>query len=288
MDRFGRLGLTEATDVFDDLLRSWWDTAERLSWRAQEVANMQVAYPSFDPIIRRRHTDWRRVAGWNGPETARERLEREHCGELILAWRGPITPFPCDMSLTEVQAIIADLDEDRPVRLMADGVLAHYGSCGGTHQPRPEFRLVRPLHGTFNIEIAYRRPPGCPIARSRWPRIDQNHPLGPPPHVFTEIDVLCVLFPADGAWVSDVHGVRDYANYTAIWLAKHLAWEEARERGIGVQEAWPGTAASHDPFQLPRLLGPCDPCRCGSPKNYGECCAAYDEMLRKRTPRRRA
>jgi hypothetical protein len=130
------------------------------------------------------------------------------------------------------------------------------------------------------VEITYRRPPGCPIARSLSPRIDALHPLGPPPHLFNDIDALCVLFAADGYWVSGTHGARQYANFTSIWLAKHLAWVEARERGVEHDDAWPGSVAGHDPFDLQLMLSPGDSCRCGSGKPYGACCAANDEKAR--------
>jgi hypothetical protein len=250
---------------------------------------MAVAYPSFRPVVRRRHRDFATLIasvgarggngeGMAGPETERERVEREQCGALVLTWRGVITPFPAGMPLEETQAIVADLDEDRQVRVMADGVLAHYERCGGKHQPRPEFRLGCVLHESFTIEIAYRRPPGCPIARSIYPRIDRHHPSGPPPHLLNTIDALCVLFHSDCAWMWGVHGARHYANYTAIWLTKHLAWVEARERGVGIEEAWPGSVVVHDPSELRRLLRPGDLCRCGSGKNYGDCCAEGDAI----------
>ncbi len=211
-------------------------------------------------------------------EVERERVEREQCGELVLAWRGVIVPFPVGMSLKEIQAIISDLDEDRPVRVMADGGLAHYEACGGTHRPRPGLRLHRVLDGAFTIEIVYRKAPGCPIARSLSPRIDRHHPSGPPPHLLNTIDALCVVFPADGAWVWGVHGARHYANYVAIWLAKHLAWIEARERGIGIEAAWPGSAVGHESDEVARLLGPGDLCRCGSGKLYRACCRPSDHL----------
>jgi hypothetical protein len=180
------------------------------------------------------------------------------------------------MSLEEIQAIISDLDEDRQVRVMAEGGLAHYDACGGTHRPRPALRLHRVLRGSFTIEVAYRKAPGCPIARSLSPRIDRHHPSGPPPHLLNTIDALCVVFPADGAWVWGIHGARHYANYVAIWLAKHLAWIDARERGISLESAWPGSAVGHEPHELDRLLGPDDICRCGSGKVYKGCCRPSD------------
>jgi len=268
--------------MFENLPRCWWAAAELTPWLAWEAEDMAIGYPSFRSIVRRRHQDFRRMLGASGPETGREQVEREHCGEFVRTWLGSITPFPADMPLADVQAIVADLAEDRPVRVMADGALAHDEHCGGTHQPAREFRLARPLYGVFTVEIAYRRPPGCPIARSISPRIDRHHPLGPPPHLLNSIDAFCVLFPTDRCWVSGLHGARQYANFTAIWLAKHLAWEEARERGVGLEEAWPGTVASHDPFELLRLIDASDPCRCGSGKQYGACCAAGDKEARKK------
>jgi hypothetical protein len=212
---------------------------------------MGSAYPSFVAAVRRRHRDPGRIIvavtqgmkpQWDRDhESGRERVEREQCGEFVMAWRGTISPFHHGTGLDETQAIVTDLDEDRRVRVMADGTLAHYEHCGGTHVPRPELRLGRYLVGSFQIEIAYRRPPGCPIARSLRPRIDRHHPNGAPPHLLNDIDALCVLFPADGAWTWPSHGAREYANYTAIWLGKHLAWVEARERGVGIDEAWPGS-----------------------------------------------
>jgi hypothetical protein len=251
---------------------------------------MRAGYPGFRPVVRRRHRELGRVVtepGVDGShassqwEVERERVEREQCGELVLAWRGVIVPFPVGMSLKEIQAIISDLDEDRPVRVMADGGLAHYEACGGTHRPRPGLRLHRVLDGAFTIEIVYRKAPGCPIARSLSPRIDRHHPSGPPPHLLNTIDALCVVFPADGAWVWGVHGARHYANYVAIWLAKHLAWIEARERGIGIEAAWSGSAVGHESDEVARLLGPGDLCRCGSRKLYRACCRPSDHAPEK-------
>jgi len=289
VDRFARLAPTAAGSLVD-LPPCWWATAELRPWWEREVANMAMGYPSFISVVRRRHRDLGRiiaaVASVSGhdelrqDESERERIEREECGEFVLAWRGTITPFPIGTPFEELQAIVTDLDEDRPVRVMADGVIGHYTGCGGSHTPRPELRLGRTLHGGFQIEMAYRRPPGCPIARSIWPRINKDHPRGPPPHLLNNIDALCVLFPADGNWVWDAHGARVYANYTAIWLAKHLAWVEARERNVGIDKAWPGSFVGHDPAELPRLLRPHDPCRCGSGRKYADCCAGKDATAR--------
>jgi len=270
-----------------DLSPCWWAAAELRPWWVREVADMGVAYPSFRPLVRRRHRElWSVVASRSPgrhhvlvePESDRERVERDQCGEFVLAWRGSITPFPSGMSFEEVQAIVADLDEDVPVRVLADGALAHYDECGGKHSPRPGLQLGQVPEGTFQIEIAHRRPPGCPIARSRWPRINRDHRRGPPPHLLNAIEALCILFPADGAWVWGVHGIRHYANYTVIWLAKHLVWVEARQRGISVDEAWPGSVVGHDPAQLRGVLGQRDPCRCGSGKVYGDCCWPGDAL----------
>jgi hypothetical protein len=286
----GPTGLGEVAEV-RDLPLNWWATAQVSPWWEWEVTTMGLAYPSFTCAVRRCHRDPTRIiaavasgseyGGWDEAHTPRERVEREQCGEFVLTWRGAITPFPDRMPLEETQAIVADLDEDRPVRVMTDGALAHYEHCGGKHLPRPELQLGRPLVGAFQIEIAYRRPPGCPIARSLWPRIDQHHRNGPPPHLLNDIDALCVLFPADGAWTWPLHGIREYANYTAIWLGKHLAWVEARERGVRIDEAWPGSVVGHDPSEISRLLSPKDSCRCGSGSRYGDCCAPRDRATTK-------
>lgn len=285
VDLFALPGLTGAGS-WDGLLPCWWADAALRHWWPQEVANMVVGYPLMKPSVRRRHRELTRIiaaAGpgrrsheLEGPESERERVEREQCGPLVLTWRGPLTPFSAGMPLEEVQAIVADLDEDRAVRVLADGALAHYEKCAGKHAPRPGLRLKRVLQGTFEVEIAYRRPPGCPISRTISPRINRHHTSGPPPHLLNAIEALCVLFPADGAWVWGLHGIRHYANYTAIWLAKHQAWIEARERGVGLDHAWPGSVVGHDPAQLQRLLRPRDPCRCGSGKAYGDCCSRTD------------
>lgn len=288
-----RLGPMEPGEVDDmaDLSLNAWETARLTPWWEREVTAMDSGYPSFTSIVRRRHRDPQRIIdtvalgrdciAQEQPQTPREAVERDQCGEFVLAWKGTITPFREGMSLDGIQAIVADLDEDRRVRVMADGTLAHYEECGGTHVPRPEFRLERPLAGSFRIEIAYRRPPGCPIARSLEPRINWYHPSGHPPHLLNDIDALCVLFPADGAWVWPRDGAREYANFTAIWLAKHLVWVEARARGVGIEEAWPGSAVGHEPSEMPRFLGPKDPCRCGSGRGYGDCCAAQDREAAK-------
>jgi len=264
----------------EGLLPSWWAAVELRHWRAQEAADMTVGYPSFESVVRRRHRPFEHFLGPSTGESPRERVEREQCGEFVLTWQGSISPFPSGMRVEEIQAIVTDLDEDRPVRVLADGVLAHDEDCRGSHRPRTEFRLQRPLHGAFKIEIAYRRPPGVPVARSIAPRINQHHQSGAPPHLLNTIDALCVLFPADGTWVWGVHGARQYTNYTAIWLAKHLVWVEARERGVGIMEAWPGSFVGHDPFEIHRLLRPHVSCRCGSGKIYAECCAESDARAR--------
>jgi len=277
-----------------DLPLSWWATMQERPWWEREVTAMRLAYPSFKSAVRRRHRDpmtvfaavasGRAYDAGEEAQTPRERVECNQCGEFVMAWQGTITPFPDGMSLEEIQALVVDLDEDRPVRVMVDGALAHYERCGGKHFPRPGLRLGRPLTGSFEIEIAYRRPPGFPIARSLRPRIDWHHPSGPPPHLLNDIDALCVLFPADGAWTWPVHGVREYANYTAIWLGKHLAWVEARERGVGIEDAWPGSVVGHELSEISRLLDPTDLCRCGSGKTYGRCCAARDRAAAKGKP----
>lgn len=252
---------------------------------------MRIGYPGFPAHVRRRYRDPQRIIDTialdrdcmtqEQPRTRREVVERDQCGEFVLTWRGTITPFLEGMDPEAIQAIIADLDEDRPVRVMVDGALAHCDDCGGKHSPRPELRLGRSLAGGFLIEIAYRRPPGCPIARSLSPHIDRYHPSGAPPHLLNDIAALCVLFPADGAWVWPRDGAREYANFTAIWLGKHLAWVEARERGVGIEEAWPGSVVGHEPSEMPRLLRPKDLCRCGSGRGYSHCCAARDKEAAK-------
>lgn len=290
-------------------LQSWWEAADHRDWTGWEVEAMKIGYPSFRRIIRRRYADPRRFLGWNIPqstfcgfldrlgcrfveglgwelpETFRERVEREECGEWVLAWRGKITPFPADMALPEIQMIVSDLSEGRPVRVDLDGTLRHYPQCGGTHRPAPQHRLQRRLRGTFSVELAHRIPPGLPIVRSLSPAVTASHPLGKPPHLLNGIEALCVIFPPDRAWVAGRDSARDFLNFSAMWFAKHLAWEESRERGVGVDAAWPGPFASHDPFELATVMQGDHPCRCGSPKLYRDCCAEGDEQARAQAPR---
>lgn len=254
---------------------------------------MTWGYPSFRVVDRFRHQalprivaalcagERRREVLETYPEDDRERVEREQCGDLIRTWRGSIVPFAPDASPEEIVKIVIDLDEDRPVRVLANGTLAHFEDCGGRHRVRPELRSERRLGGSFAIEIAYRVPPGHPIVRSLRPRITREaFPGGPPPHLLNNLEALCILFPADRFWTWERHGAREYANYTAIWLAKHLAWVEARERGIPVEVAWPGAFVGHEPWEVAALIGPKDPCRCGSGRAYGTCCRPRDQASR--------
>lgn len=247
----------------------------------ENLARLADNPPPFEIVQTGEHII-RNVADGHG-ESEFERLERQLCGELVRTWRGTMQPFAAGHPHEENEAIIADLDADLPVGVSLGGFLTHLPTCARVHRLRRELRDLPDLEERYSVEIAYRFPPAHPIMRSLDPEIvEARFPDDPPPHLLVPVRGLCVLFPSDQRWSWEKHGAREYADYTAIWLAKHTVWLATRKRlgqGNGI---WVGEAVPHGAQAMVARLRPDDECHCGSARPYGSCCRRGDrEMAQK-------
>lgn len=206
--------------------------------------------------------------------------DRERCGPVVRTWRGMIQPFGEANDASEVEHILADLAADRIVYVTCEGLLRHDPDCHGDHGLHEDLRPGRRLDDQYRVEIAYRTPPGHPIVRSLQPEITKKvfpDATDQPPHLLQPLDALCILFPPNREWSWEVHTAREYVDFTSIWLAKHTLWMEMRERLGPGRGRWIGSAVSHDPAEVLRVVRPQDPCPCGSARRYGVCHREEDQ-----------
>ncbi len=241
-------------------MRGFWE---------HEARRVLEAYPTFESRARL-------------PRPRLDPYEATRCGAFVRTWYGIMQPFRPELDPREMLAIIADLYDDGDI-LVSAGSLRHDTRCSRAHGLDPALVPQRAVTDMFEVELAYCVPPARPVVRSMRPFLslrqypDMPHPIAP-------LNSLCISYAPTDAWSIERDGAVLYLDWTAIYLAKHALWREARERNGAGRAAWPGTAMSYDPGEELKAP-PTAPCSCGSERRYDRCHRAVDERNSARTRR---
>lgn len=204
--------------------------------------------------------------------------EAARCGAFVRTWRGTVQPFSPDLDRNELVALIADLYDDVDAVSVSAGSLRHDAArCGRAHTLDPDLVPRRAVNDIFEIELAYCVPPARPVVRSLRPFLtvrqypDMPHPIAP-------LSSLCVSYPPTDAWDLDRDGALLYLDWTAVYLAKHTLWLEARERKGRGRAKWPGAGIgpAYDPHEELKSSATAS-CSCGSGERYASCHRTVDK-----------
>jgi hypothetical protein len=170
-------------------------------------------------------------------------------------WQGWIQPV---CSLEDLELLLADLAQNRPVRVLPGGELIHHPQCLRKHQQIPQLENLRKPDQAFKIKITYG-------GGSRHPRAFVIDPAIPPKerkHKFAD-GAICSYPPWQDVWNWQTHTVAEFADQAAIWLVKWNVWQQT---GI-----WLGDEMRHEPAFLFLNIKSEEQCWCASGQQYAEC-----------------
>ena len=199
-----------------------------------------------------------------------EIIEPPSGSNVIQAWAGIIVPFESDQ---ELGAIFEDLEEERAIFIKVGGVLTHDPACRCSHG-RPRYMdRVQPAHASFKLNVFAFPEKQHPRAYSVGPRISRDkYPMHP--HLQAD-SAACPYLPSDNVWRWGSNTVADFLDFGAIWLAKHVLWEQTGAcRGGGI---WIGPSSRHSPRELLMRVGRNEECPCASGKKYKRCCQSLHQ-----------
>jgi hypothetical protein len=172
-----------------------------------------------------------------------------------VAWEGWLQPL---RTIDHIDAILADLEDDRPLVISNYGELLHDPDCNRFHSSH---RLTRRLRNRFplsRIKVTYNGNTRHPRAYRIEPPIEFGSK-----HTFLSDGRLCLYAPWKGAWRHDRNTVADFTDQVVIWLAKRSIWETT-----GV---WLGREVSHSPVSVFADIEVQAECWCGLGNSYGSC-----------------
>ncbi len=170
-------------------------------------------------------------------------------------WEGWIQPI---RSLEDLEFLLADLAQNRAVRILPGGEIIHHPNCRRTHQNLAWIKKLKKPDRAFKIKITYG-------GGKRHPRafvIDPNIPPEERKHMFGD-GAICAYPPWQGVWDWQLNTVADFADQAAIWLVKWNVWQQT-----GV---WLGDEMRHENTFLFFNIKETAQCWCGSGECYGEC-----------------
>lgn len=192
------------------------------------------------------------------------------------AWVVPMRPIPESLDLN---AVVADLELELPVRILVSGQLSHSPMC---QRPRlaHELRVAlsirkRTYEVVLELPETHRGSAGDVNPNARIPSVIPLDLKGPneisakthPTHPHLSGDGrgdswACPLPPHDTDWGWKPGAIVQYLDYVAIWILKTEIWERTGH--------WVGPAVSHLPADV-LSIEPGRPCRCGRGEPYGDC-----------------
>lgn len=182
----------------------------------------------------------------------------------IQAWEGIIQPFPSDQKLG---AILQDLENAAEIIIRVCGGLVHDPNCTVLHANPAYLDRLSKIDCKFKLLVLVFPPKRHPEAMSLEPLISRKlYPTHP--HLRGEA-FLCPYFPSDGDWSWENNNVADFLDYTSIWLAKHMVWDQTGGYKGGT---WIGYYAGHTPRELVANVGRNLQCPCGRGRKYKRCC----------------
>lgn len=175
-------------------------------------------------------------------------------------WKGWMQPI---RSLDDLELILADIAQNRSVRILQGGEIMHDPLCRRKHQELAWIKKLKKPDRAFRIKITYGGGRQHPRAYVLEPVI----PIDRRKHTFGD-SAICPYPPWKEVWNWQMHTVSDFADQAAIWLVKWNVWEQT---GI-----WLGDETRHDKAFLYFTIRATEQCWCGSGKNYADCHRASD------------
>lgn len=183
--------------------------------------------------------------------------------QAVQAWTGIILPLP---SGQELGSILEDLSLSFPVIVTRGGTLGHDPLCRLSHFNPSSPANLKVENASFKLQVLAFEANRHPRVYCISPRISRiKFPTHP--HLL-EDDGACPYLPSDDVWRWGRDTVADFLDFTSIWLAKHLVWEQT---GAGNGGRWAGPSAGHSARELLRNVGRNDQCPCGSGEKYKRC-----------------
>lgn len=184
-------------------------------------------------------------------------------GCTIGIWEGWLQPI---RTLTELNSIVCDLDEDRPVKINRDSAtIEHSPVCDKQHVLHKIFSSIKRPDRSFLVRVEYAGSIAHPQAFLLEPEVTNATRR----HIFGE-NRICAYPPWTDAWQPDKHNVADFTDHVLIWLFKWNTWVETGH--------WLGSEAGHESLQLYSSIAHDMQCWCGSGKRYGACCRPLDRL----------
>lgn len=184
--------------------------------------------------------------------------------EAVEEWRGSIGPL---RGVQDLPFILDDLQAGAEISVQAGRLLHDPHQCKRPHSA-PNY-LDRLLHADteFQLRVTVFRPPREPRVFCFSPEVSKRtFPFHP--HINSD-GSCCSYFPSDRALPWSRHTLVALLNFTAIWLAKHIVWQDT---GGDEEAIWLGDAAGHSVREVVRQVGRNDPCPCGSGEKFKRCC----------------
>lgn len=170
-------------------------------------------------------------------------------------WQGWMQPI---RSLEDLEHLLADIAQNRAVRILPGGEVIHHPNCQRKHPQLTWMKKLKKPDRAFKIKITYG-------GGSRHPRGFVLDPVIPPEereHMFAD-GAVCAYPPWHGVWDWQTNTVADFADQVALWLVKWNVWQQT-----GV---WLGEEMQHNKGFLFFNIKPTEQCWCGSGRQYGGC-----------------
>ena len=176
-------------------------------------------------------------------------------------WKGWVQPI---RDLENLELLLADLAQDRPVRILRGGEVIHNPNCYRKHQKLLWIKKLKKPDTAFKIKITY----GCGSLHPRAYSLDPIIPFNKRKHMFRD-SAVCAYPTWDTSWNWRIHTVADFMDNVVIWLIKWNVWQQTN--------VWLGEEMPHDRVFLYFTVAVSDPCWCGSQREYSVCHRADDE-----------
>lgn len=177
-------------------------------------------------------------------------------------WKGWVQPLSDE--LENLEHILADVDQNRPVQIK-NGEVSHHPACRRNHQSLSWIKKLKKPDQAFNIKIVYDGGKRHPRGYVLQPNIPENKGK----HMYKD-KAVCAYPPQGNVWNWQTHTVADFTNQFIIWLVKWNVWNQTGY--------WLGDETSHDKLLLLISISATDQCWCGSGALYGDCHLAADEL----------
>jgi SEC-C motif len=177
-------------------------------------------------------------------------------------WRGWVQPIKAPGMITE---LLDDLFHDRPVFVVGDEV-KHLPSCTSPHCHHDWMTEALDMTRRFELLITY-------DGGAALPRCWVLNPAIPPRkrrHMWND-GAICAFLASDRVWSWNRDTVASLLPHVLIWLLK---WTVFDQTGV-----WIGSEHLSNPLYHLRVVGPWDPCWCGSGSPYRKCHRKEDLAL---------